>query len=58
MKVNEDAKEAEICLLIESPLNDCPLSFPFEIYFSTFSYTAGMLLSIMGEGFTCLKFLK
>ena len=43
LTVTEDSEEAELCLLIESPLNDCPVPFPFQIYLSTFNDTAGML---------------
>ena len=45
LRVNEDAKEAQICFFIESLLNNCPVPFPFEIYFSTFNSTAGTFYS-------------
>ena len=42
VKVNEDAEEAQFCLVIEHPINDCPLSFSFVVYISTINGTAGM----------------
>ena len=42
VEVNETAGLTGFCLVIKSPVNDCPLAFPFAIYLSTISATAGM----------------
>ena len=40
--VNEDAEEAQLCIVIEHPMSDCPLSFSFVVYISTINGTAGL----------------
>ena len=41
VKVNEDAEEAHFCFLIEDRMDGCPVPFPFQIYLSTITGTAG-----------------
>ena len=41
VKVQEDDENAQFCLLIENPVDECPVPFPFQIYISTINGTAG-----------------
>ena len=39
--VTEGDEDVEVCVIVSSPNNDCPIDFPFNIDFSTSDDSAG-----------------
>ena len=39
--VSEDVGVVDLCVNVSSPVNDCPIKFPFEVQLSTRDGTAG-----------------
>ena len=43
--VSEDVGVVEVCTVVYSPSLGCPISYPFNVSFSTIDGTAGNMLS-------------
>ena len=44
--VTETQDEVEICAIVREPINDCPITFPFEVVLSTLDDTAGIYCTL------------
>ena len=43
--VNEDDEDLQICVIVYSPVNDCPIDLPFEVVFAASSDSAGTCIN-------------
>ena len=40
-QVSEDVGVVEVCAIVYSPVNDCPIAFPFQVRLTTRDGSAG-----------------
>ena len=52
--VSEDVGVVELCANVSSPVNDCPIKFPFEVQLSTLDGSAGLVSLVPRLSLLCV----
>ena len=52
--VNEDDEDLQICVIVYSPVNDCPMDLPFELVFAASSGSAGIYINTQSTAVVAL----